>query len=239
MTPETNTFIFDFDSTIIELESLDEIIKSSLQNLDEFRKIEIIAQIEKITQLGMSGKIDLFESLSQRLKAAKIHKSHIDKFNSKIAQHITPGIPEIINLLQQTKQKIFIISGGFKSSIIPVANKLKIPPENCFGNEFIFDEGGNVIGVDEKNPLCRSDGKTKVITNLKTTEKATGEITIIGDGYTDYVPFEQKVVDHFLGFGVNSYRAQIEDLSKNYFIGTNNLLVFLKKFLEKNNQKTT
>lgn len=221
-----NSFIFDFDSTIISIESLDEIIKICLHEKQNTNKI--IAQIEGITNLGMSGGIDLLESLNRRLQTVSINKKHIEELKSIISKYITPGISDIIKYLQEKEQNIFIISGGFKECILPVADILNISHDNCFGNEFRFDSLGNVVGIYEENPLCRSNGKHRVIKHLKKSGQGTGQIYIIGDGYTDLVPYLDGVADEFLGFGVNRLRSNVRDKAPHFFITTKDMLEYLR-----------
>ena len=215
-------FLFDFDSTIISVESLDEIIKLSLCDSSESRTT--LKQIEQITNQGMAGEIDLLESISSRLKIAGIKKAHIETFKKQVPRFITPGITEVVQFLQHQKASLFIISGGFRECIFPVAQKLQIPDDHCFGNVFLFDENDRVIGVEKNNPLCRSDGKTRVIKYLKNSGKAARKVFMIGDGYTDLVPFLEGVADDFLGFGAHKVRAKVQTQAPHFFDNSKALL---------------
>ena len=222
----THAFIFDFDSTIISIESLDEIFKIRLEK--DKNKNKIIDQIEAITNLGMSGEIDLLESLTRRLQTASIQKAHIEKLKDIITQYITPSIPEIINFLQEKNQLVFIVSGGFKECILPVADTLNIPHENCFGNEFIFNKEGHVTGINKENPLCRSDGKPRIIKQLKTSPPDINKVYIVGDGYTDLVPYLEGVADEFLGFGVHQIREKVRANAPHFFETSEEVLNYLQ-----------
>ena len=68
------TIFFDFDSTMISCESLDEIIKTKIS--DESLTIE---KISKITQLGMNGQISFIESLQRRLEYISLSKTDVVK----------------------------------------------------------------------------------------------------------------------------------------------------------------
>jgi len=49
--------------------------------------------------------------------------------------HCTPqGIERLVKLLQRRGVAIYLISGGFREIIIPIANLLGIPKENVFAN---------------------------------------------------------------------------------------------------------
>ena len=44
------------------------------------------------------------------------------------------GIDNLIKLLQRRGVAIYLISGGFREIIVPIANLLGIPKENVFAN---------------------------------------------------------------------------------------------------------
>ncbi len=203
-----NTFVFDFDSTLITKESLDEIICLSLQN--SLEKNSIIKDIEKITNKGMSGEIDLIESISLRLNKAKIHKDNFELFAKNVIIYITPGLADIIRYLYDKKQQIFIVSGGFLEGIYPLADYLKIPRKNCFANTCFFDSDGYVTGIDVDNLACASNGKGKIINNLKKQKQTIGKIILIGDGANDLQAYKEKCVDIFCGFGINVERNNVK-----------------------------
>ena len=60
------SLVIDFDSTFIKLEALEELATVALDGNE--KKNEIVDEIEKITIMGMEGKITFPESLSRRLK---------------------------------------------------------------------------------------------------------------------------------------------------------------------------
>src|SRR3989338_10206993 len=82
------TFFFDFDSTLVSIESLDELIALSIrENHEPDEAGKILEEIRKITDMGMNGEIDFPESLSRRLKKAPVNRSHIKKFGSRSEEH--------------------------------------------------------------------------------------------------------------------------------------------------------
>jgi len=217
-------FVFDFDSTLIKIESLDELLKEGLRKRG---KLSLISQIEEITNQGMNGEINLRESIQKRLDLAGLKRGDIQKFQNEIATKITPGIEKITDWLQKREHVIFIISGGFLDCILPVAKKLNIPEENCLGNTYSVGKNGFITEVDQENPLIRSNGKCQAICELKQKHKLP--VVIIGDGISDLIPWQNQKADYFLGFGINIQRPQIEMQAEHYFKEIKNLFQFIKQ----------
>ena len=206
------SFIFDFDSTIITKESLDEVL---LLSVDEAKKENLKQQLEIITNQGMNGEIDLKSSIQKRLQLIDLQEKDIINFQNQVINFITPGIPDIIKLLQKNNCNIYFISGGLLDCLLPVAQELNIPKENCFANTYIMQN--NKIILDEENPLMHSNGKSKIIEKIKQISPAHKTI-IIGDGISDLIPFEEKIADDFIGFGVNQVRPTVQKRAPRYFI---------------------
>ena len=53
-------------------------------------------------------------------------------------QSNSPYFRELVELLQERKIAVYLISGGFQSIIEPVAEELNIPRENIYANRFLF-----------------------------------------------------------------------------------------------------
>jgi len=50
-----------------------------------------------------------------------------------------------VKKLQEKLVPVYLISGGFRCIIEPIAAHLKIPMTNVFANELIFDTAGNTV----------------------------------------------------------------------------------------------
>lgn len=196
-------FIIDFDSTFIKTEGLDELAKICLKNHPN--KEKIIKEIEKITKLGMEGKISFEKSLEKRIKLLTINKKNILKLINILKRKITSSIKRNKLFFKKFKDQIYIISGGFKEYVWPVVKSYFIKEENVFANNFIFNKEGKVIDYDKKNPLSKNNGKIIVVKNLN----LKGEIYVIGDGYNDYLLKEVGLVKFFIAFTENVKRKSI------------------------------
>lgn len=230
---------FDFDSTLVTLETLDEALKIVLENHPN--KIGINLEIEKITNLGMNGEISQKESILKRLKIASLQKNQIERVSQKCTQNLSAGIFKLIKFLHQNNWQVFIVSAGFNEMIYETADMLNISRKNCFANNFIFD-GNDIIGINEENPLVGKGGKSEVVNNiLKNTSQAPkspiseeleGEENIsvfVGDGMTDFSVYQNKVVNYFCGYGINIVREKVQKNAENFFINPDDLFAFLKK----------
>lgn len=229
-------FIFDFDSTIVTEESLNTLIMSGVDDVFEYKNLQ--RKIEEISCRGMSGELSMNESLNERIHIRKIRKEEIEEKKKEICEALSLRIEEVINLLQGHSVPIFIISGGLIDFIVPVAEYLNIPVENCFGNSLVFDEKNQVIGFDEENPLTGNNGKSTVIRQyIKPKFLDDFEFCMVGDGVTDFEPFQAGVVNHFIGFGVNVRREKVEKLAiennQPYFENMEDFTLYMKGFLDK------
>ncbi len=187
----------------MSVEALDELAKVALINHPH--KETITKQIEKITQQGMNGDIPFSEALGKRLKLFSLHKDHIAQVISKLQTLISPSIEQNRQFFKQYAQYIYIISGGFKEYISPIASSLGILENHILANEFIFDTKGNVLGYNKKNPLSQDKGKIKVIQQLH----LKGNVTVIGDGYTDYQIKEAGLANEFIAYTENIIRPNV------------------------------
>ncbi|MDR3230369.1 MAG: HAD-IB family phosphatase, partial [Synergistaceae bacterium] len=170
-----NSFIFDFDSTIVTLETLDTLIKRNMER-DEDRK-----KIDDITTRAMNGELDFNASITTRLRISRAHRSHFARMAAEIGDFLTPGMGEVLNFLNRKKQKLFIVSAAFSEIVRPVAKLFDIPLDDCFANEYLSDADGSVIGVRE-GPLVHEGGKSAVVRELKRENRLPGLVVMLGDG---------------------------------------------------------
>jgi D-3-phosphoglycerate dehydrogenase / 2-oxoglutarate reductase len=200
---EKRYFVIDFDSTITKVEGLDQLAVISLKgNPDGDR---IANEIKNLTDLGMNGEISYSEALQKRIALLKANKKHIDVLIEFLSENITDSFERNKPFLQQYADNIIVISGGFKEFIDPVIAQLGLKIENVYANTFVFDANGDIIGVDENNPLAKSGGKIKLLESLD----LDGHISVIGDGYTDYELKKSGEADRFYAFIENVKRENV------------------------------
>ncbi|MDC0534580.1 HAD-IB family phosphatase [Francisellaceae bacterium] len=199
------TVIFDFDSTIIQIESLEEILADKLKNnpagMDE---------IKSLTNLGMNGDILFQDSLSQRLAIAA---PNLDDLTGFYTQHqfniITNGLPELILWLQKNDIEVFIISGGLYESILPYATALNIKSSFVHAVKLSWDTKGKYLGMNPKDPFSISKlNGAKLI-----AEEWQKPSIIVGDGFTDYQLYESGLTTNFIAYTEHQSRDKVVKLA--------------------------
>ncbi len=195
--------IVDFDSTFVQVETLDELAAIALAEHPESERV--IEKIRTITAQGMDGKISLAESLAERLKLLSANKKHIEQLVSSLADKVSPSFKRNAVFLEQFADSIYIVSSGFKEYILPIVSKFGIKEDHVFANTFTYDEAGNINGLDASNPLCQDQGKVRVVNNLN----LEGSVWAVGDGITDYEIRAAGAADIFYAFTENVERASV------------------------------
>ena len=191
--------IIDFDSTFIKDETLDEIAKFLSSNNNS--KI-LKEKISSITNQAMEGKLDFSTALKKRVNLLNIHQEQIQKIINILQKRISNSFLRNKSKIRAIKNRVYIISGGFKEIIIPIVEDFGIAKDHVFGNEFTYDSKGFVNGINNQSPLSYSDGKIRA---LKTLNLDNGAY-VIGDGSTD---LELKKIE-----GVNSFICFTENINR-------------------------
>lgn len=97
--------VFDFDSTLMDGETID--IFAQELGLGE--------QVSKITEAAMSGKLDFFESLQQRVGLLKgLEYSVVERISQNLPY--MKGAKETIAELKGMGMKVVCFSGGFRNA---------------------------------------------------------------------------------------------------------------------------
>jgi D-3-phosphoglycerate dehydrogenase len=203
-------FVFDFDSTVVKSESLEDVVKLRVGN-----NTKKVKKLEEITNLGMEGKISFKDSVIQRLGLAKLDKKSINNVANLLIKDITPGVVEVIDKIRSKGHKVVIVSGSFRELLLPVARYLKIEDKDVFANEFLFK--GNYVVSAKESFMLSSDGKVVAIENIRKKETNNNQkvkIIMIGDGYNDLLTYTHKASDVFIAFAVNKNRDVVQKEAK-------------------------
>jgi D-3-phosphoglycerate dehydrogenase / 2-oxoglutarate reductase len=201
------TYIFDFDSTLIRLESLDELARIALGGQPE--QAARVAKLQRITSMGMTGNLSFGESLRRRLALFQAHQLHVAKLVECLQDAWTPSIWQQRDWFRAHAGRVYVVSGGFADYIVPLVSTLGIMPDHVFANQFLFDACGTIVGFDERNLLSHPQGKAKVVMNLGFKR----QVIMIGDGYTDYEVRALGGADQFWAFTENITRPQVVRLA--------------------------
>jgi D-3-phosphoglycerate dehydrogenase len=193
-------YIIDFDSTIIQVEALDELAAISLA--DAPNREATLARIRDITKAGMEGQISIAESLHQRIGLLNAHRNHIEHLIKLLKKKISPSFKNNKSFLKKKAKDIFVFTSGFKEYVLPIAKELGLKAEQVYANTFEYDKKGNIVGVSSNNHLAHARGKIAQLQALN----LDGDICVIGDGYTDYEMKESGLVKEFIAFTESAHR---------------------------------
>lgn len=188
------TLIFDFDSTLVRIETLEALADIALEGHVDAAPIR--AQIASLTDRAMAGEVDFGEALRARLALLPLTRAHVQALADRILDEGTPSVRRNLRFFNENAANIVILSGGFREIIAPVAERLGVSPDRVICNDLIYDADSVVIGVDDANPLSHENGKPTVIKSLG----LTGPVVMVGDGWNDAEVKLGGAADRFYAF---------------------------------------
>ncbi|CAG9561731.1 unnamed protein product [Danaus chrysippus] len=205
---------FDVDSTVIRDEGIDELANFCGKG-DE---------VKRLTAEAMGGNMTFQEALKKRLDIIRPSASQIKEFIETHPIHLTLGISELVKTLHERGVAVYLVSGGFRCLIEPVAEILEIPKANVYANRLKFYFNGDYAGFDDTEPTSRSGGKGLVIRRLKDHHHYQ-RLVMIGDGATDAEA--SPPADAFIGFGGNVVREEVRKKASWYVTDFQELITSL------------
>jgi len=201
---KADAVFFDVDSTVVTTEGID-----LLGNCFGVKK-----EISELTHKAMNGNVKFQDAMAQRLELMAEHGMTKDKLEKCVATEgkpqWSPGVQEVVKRLKAQGTDVYLVSGGFRNMIKPVAEKLDIPDENVYANTILFDEEGNYAGFDQSAPTSRSGGKPAVLRKMK-KKKGYKVMIMFGDGATDMDARKHGPASVFIGYGGVTARPKIKD----------------------------
>jgi phosphoserine phosphatase len=87
----------------------------------------------------MGGSVKFEDALTGRLNLMRPSREKLQAFLCERPPRLSPGIRELVSALQARKVGVFLVSGGFRAVIHPIAESLGIPLENVYANTILFD----------------------------------------------------------------------------------------------------
>lgn len=193
----TDAVCLDVDSTVIQKEAVDQLAR--FLNKDQ--------QITDITRKAMSGGVSFNDSLKQRLNILLPDQTSLTAFLAAHTISLSMNVRELVSLLHERSIPVYLVSGGFRCLINPVANSLHIPLDHVFANTLLFNYEGSYWGFDESEPTSRSGGKAEVVRSLM-ERKGYQRVVMIGDGATDAEAAPPASL--FIGYGGNVVRDAVK-----------------------------
>ena len=196
---QSDAVCFDVDSTVLPHEGIDRLALHC----------GAAEQVAEWTKRAMTGKVLFEQALQARLELIQPTRMQLDQVSNQPIE-LTPGVEFLVKELKARDVAVYLVSGGFRSMITPIAHRLGLDPEtNVFANRILFhdDENETFRGFDGDEPTSKSGGKPRVIETLMNRE-GFQRITMIGDGVTD---MEARPPAHlFIGFGGIVQRAPVQ-----------------------------
>jgi phosphoserine phosphatase len=211
----TRLIVFDVDSTLLAVESLDFAVARALSGAPD--GAQRAARLSAITDQGMAGTLDFRASLEQRLAIAGLTRAAVEDAREALRHELAPGMAGLLTRLRKDA-RVAAVSGGFADLIEPALADLGFAPGDIHANSFTYDGAGpqaGVSGFDRDNPLSRSGGKAVMVRALK-NQAGAAHAVMIGDGMTDYEAFAAGAADAFIGFGGVAERAPVREKAPAY-----------------------
>ena len=168
---------FDMDSTLINIECIDEIADAA------GRKAEVAA----ITEAAMRGEIaDYKDSLRRRVALLKgVTVAHMEEVLNH-RQQLNPGAENLVKACQAASMKVLLVSGGFTFFTDHVKDRLNI---NWTRSNVLEVVNGELTGrmVDQDwGDICDGEEKRKML--LQTCQQmgiTASQAIAMGDGAND------------------------------------------------------
>lgn len=168
--------IFDFDSTLMDGETID--FLAAPLGLEE--------QVAAITERAMAGELDFFKSLIARVALLEgLEKSKVDAICTDLP--MMPGAAEVVAGLKEKGYKVVCFSGGFRNATSPAAKRLGIDAD--FSN-ILHDDGGILsgrVGGDMMFSFSKGDMLLR-LQNLLGIDRT--DTVAVGDGANDLSMFD-------------------------------------------------
>jgi len=194
---------FDVDSTVVKTEGIDLLGKC----------FGIMKEISELTHKAMNGNVKFQDAMAERLQLMADHGMNQESLEKCVQTEgvpkWSPGVQEVVKMLHKQGTDVYLVSGGFKNMLRPVALELHIPFKNIYANEILFDEDGSYSGFDRKNPTSASGGKPKVL-NMMKRKHGYKTMIMFGDGATDMDARTQGPAAAFIGYGGVTAREKIK-----------------------------
>ncbi|CAI4227931.1 unnamed protein product [Auanema sp. JU1783] len=193
---------FDVDSTVCQDEAIDELANY----------LGVGEEVANVTRAAMNGNARFRDALAARLQVMKPSYEQVEEYATKTKPKLTPGIQSLVRLLLDRGTQVYLVSGGFRRLIIPVADILGVDRKHIYANEILFDINKKYCGFDTNEPTSDSGskdvGKPAVIALLKKKFNYKN-VVMVGDGATDLEACPPA--DTFIGFGGNQIREAVKN----------------------------
>jgi len=208
---------FDVDSTVITEEGID-VLAASLGKGPA---------VSAWTLKAMEGDTKFEDALAARLDIMKPSRDSVTKCLAAHPLQFSPGVEPLIEELRKKGVAVYLISGGFRSMIEPIAKQLGISKTNIIANTIEYDADGAYTGFDRTELTSRDMGKPAAVQSIKDLKGYT-KVIMVGDGATDAQA--KPPADAFIGFGGVSVRSSVRSVACWYVRDFEGMIDVVKRF---------
>ncbi len=201
-------FLFDFDSTLVDLESLDFAARCALKDAPDGEARA--AEIDALTLAAMEGRMEYGESLSRRVAMAGLTRTIAESGAASITARLDPALQALVDELREAGARVHVVSGGLRPLIGGAAVKLGVARDDLYCNDPVW-RGEAIVGVDRDNPLAAAHGKAAVARAVRKRHGAAARIVMIGDGATDLEARAPDAADIMIGYGGVAVRDVVRE----------------------------
>jgi phosphoserine phosphatase len=184
---------FDVDSTVITEEGIDVLAEYLGQG----------REVAALTAAAMEGGMAFQDALAARLQLLRPSRAQIEACLRERPFRLTPHVETVIETLRARNTDVYLVSGGFRIMIEPVAARLGIcPASRIYANTLLFDadsETGLYAGFDASEPTSRDMGKPAALKTILERNPTYRIVVMVGDGATDAQA--KPPATAFVGFG--------------------------------------
>ena len=186
-------WIFDFDSTLVRVEALDELAEIALATSPD--RDAMVARIREITNLGMEGRMTIEESLRSRLDLLRIRPAMMEPLVRRLAASVTPSLRSGAATLRAMRDRVWVVSGGCHEWIDPVVEGMGLRRDQVIANRLRATSDG-ALELDPASPCAVDHGKASAIEAARIPRPRV----MVGDGMTDWRVRELGACDRFVCF---------------------------------------
>ena len=162
---------FDMDSTLVDLEVIDELA----------RLAGVYHEVARITEKAMRGEFDFEESLTQRVALLKgVTLEQMDELRDSL--RLNPGVEQTVCTLKWLGFKLGLVSGGFTYFAEKVKERLGL--DYAFANQLEIRDGrltGRVTGQ-----IIDAAAKARILSQVARDQGILpDQVVAVGDGAND------------------------------------------------------
>jgi D-3-phosphoglycerate dehydrogenase len=218
---KVDIFVIDFDSTFIDMESMEMLFKLALRN--NSKKMKFDRLLEELDRQLVQKNIDFQTNFEKKIEILKLitKKQHLEQMGLFLKNKASDDIKKILNFAKQNDRRVMVFSNSFSDILEPImkANNVDI----YFSNKLLYNKDGYILDYDKNNIMARNSGKASVIQFLKKNNFILPQekIMLIGDGVNDYKVYRNRVCDYFVNFAIHCDR----ELDKFKERGDNNFVI--------------